>query len=109
MPEAFCGQFSKKGEDAVCILRKELYINKTSGGEIAQLVEQRTENPRVPGSIPGLATIFFARKGKKNTKPQGFTSQCGAQLHSKASGFSLRLHRCFSFALLEKSRPFGRL
>ncbi len=27
-------------------------------GEIAQLVEQRTENPRVPGSIPGLATIL---------------------------------------------------
>jgi hypothetical protein len=26
-------------------------------GQIAQLVEQRTENPRVPGSIPGLATI----------------------------------------------------
>lgn len=25
-------------------------------GQIAQLVEQRTENPRVPGSIPGLAT-----------------------------------------------------
>ncbi len=25
-------------------------------GEIAQLVEQWTENPRVPGSIPGLAT-----------------------------------------------------
>ena len=24
---------------------------------IAQSVEQRTENPRVPGSIPGLATI----------------------------------------------------
>ncbi len=27
------------------------------GGEIAQSVEQGTENPRVPGSIPGLATI----------------------------------------------------
>jgi hypothetical protein len=27
-------------------------------GKIAQLVEQRTENPCVPGSIPGLATIF---------------------------------------------------
>ena len=27
-------------------------------GEIAQLVEQRTENPCVPGSIPGLATTF---------------------------------------------------
>ena len=27
-------------------------------GEIAQLVEQRIENPRVPGSNPGLATTF---------------------------------------------------
>ena len=26
-------------------------------GQIAQLVEQRTENPRVGGSIPPLATI----------------------------------------------------
>ena len=25
-------------------------------GKVAQLVEQRTENPCVPGSIPGLAT-----------------------------------------------------
>ena len=30
-----------------------------SGG-VAQLVEQRTENPCVTGSIPVLATIFFA-------------------------------------------------
>ncbi|CDL92372.1 hypothetical protein CTDIVETGP_2442 [Clostridium tyrobutyricum DIVETGP] len=28
-------------------------------GQIAQSVEQRTENPRVPGSIPGLATKGF--------------------------------------------------
>ena len=28
-----------------------------SGGQVAQLVEQRTENPRVDGSIPSLATI----------------------------------------------------
>ena len=28
-------------------------------GQLAQSVEQRTENPRVPGSIPGLATIFI--------------------------------------------------
>jgi hypothetical protein len=26
-------------------------------GQVAQLVEQRTENPRVGGSIPPLATI----------------------------------------------------
>tara|TARA_B100000282_G_C31571345_1_gene416781 strand:- start:561 stop:701 length:141 start_codon:yes stop_codon:yes gene_type:complete len=32
-------------------------------GEIAQLVEQRIENPRVPGSNPGLATTL-----KKLTK-----------------------------------------
>ena len=31
-------------------------------GQIAQLVEQRTENPRVDGSIPSLATSFFRRK-----------------------------------------------
>ena len=28
-------------------------------GQVAQLVEQRTENPRVDGSIPSLATISF--------------------------------------------------
>jgi hypothetical protein len=30
-------------------------------GQVAQLVEQRTENPCVGGSIPPLATIFRAR------------------------------------------------
>jgi hypothetical protein len=29
-------------------------------GQIAQLVEQGIENPRVGGSIPSLATLFFA-------------------------------------------------
>src|SRR5205823_6574045 len=28
--------------------------------QVAQLVEQRTENPRVGGSIPSLGTIHFA-------------------------------------------------
>ncbi len=28
----------------------------SSNGQVAQLVEQRTENPRVGGSIPPLAT-----------------------------------------------------
>ncbi len=40
----------------------ELWFNlRPSVGRIAQLVEQRTENPCVPGSIPGPATIsiFF--------------------------------------------------
>ena len=30
-------------------------------GQLAQLVEQRIENPRVRGSIPRLATIFKAQ------------------------------------------------
>ena len=33
-------------------------------GSIAQLVEQRTENPRVGGSIPSRATIRFSGIGK---------------------------------------------
>ena len=28
-------------------------------GQVAQLVEQRTENPRAAGSIPALATILY--------------------------------------------------
>ena len=32
-----------------------------SGAQVAQLVEQRTENPRVGGSTPSLGTIPFHR------------------------------------------------
>ena len=33
-----------------------IYIDRQNNGAIAQLVEQRTENPCVPGSIPGGTT-----------------------------------------------------
>ncbi len=33
--------------------------NQPYDGQVAQLVEQRIENPRVGGSIPPLATTFF--------------------------------------------------
>jgi hypothetical protein len=33
------------------------YKRETSRAQVAQLVEQRTENPRVGGSIPPLGTI----------------------------------------------------
>ena len=36
--------------------------NATTSGQIAQLVEQRTENPRVGGSNPPLGTISFPNK-----------------------------------------------
>jgi hypothetical protein len=34
-----------------------LFNTRLFEGQVAQLVEQRTENPRVGGSIPSLATI----------------------------------------------------
>ena len=35
---------------------------KQNNGAIAQLVEQRTENPCVPGSIPGGTTLKKSNK-----------------------------------------------
>ena len=35
-----------------------MHRQKRGHGTIAQLVEQRTENPCVPGSIPGGTTLF---------------------------------------------------
>ena len=40
-------------------------------GAVAQLVEQRTENPCVPGSSPGGATIIY----QPSTKVGGFFMQ----------------------------------
>ncbi len=44
---------------------------KKNDGAIAQLVEQRTENPCVPGSIPG-GTTFRKRKIMKPAEIQSF-------------------------------------
>ncbi len=41
-------------------------------GQIAQLVEQRTENPRVGGSTPSLATIIFNNLGLPIRQPFRF-------------------------------------
>ncbi|SJM92030.1 hypothetical protein CRENPOLYSF2_2500006 [Crenothrix polyspora] len=35
-------------------------IKPQKNAQVAQSVEQRTENPRVDGSIPPLGTIFFS-------------------------------------------------
>ena len=42
---------------------------KTQNGAIAQLVEQRTENPCVPGSIPGGTTKQTKRACRKDMPP----------------------------------------
>ena len=36
-----------------------IYSRHPARAQVAQLVEQRIENPRVTGSIPVLGTIFF--------------------------------------------------
>ncbi len=38
-----------------------LSLQPTNGGDIAQLVEQRTENPCVVGSIPTITTTSYYR------------------------------------------------
>ena len=40
-------------------MRDSVYFALQFYGELAQSVEQRIENPRVPSSILGLATTFF--------------------------------------------------
>lgn len=38
------------------IIKMNIYLQPLWRGTLAQLVEQRTENPCVPGSIPGGTT-----------------------------------------------------
>ncbi len=53
------------------------FVHRSARGQIAQLVEQRTENPRVLGSIPSLATILtrslLSRSGFFVGHPEGGT------------------------------------
>ena len=46
-------------------MQKKAYLctrKSKNDGAIAQLVEQRTENPCVPGSIPGGTTLKKSKK-----------------------------------------------
>ena len=54
-------------------------------GEIAQSVEQWTENPRVPGSIPGLATIIQT----SGSSSAGRASRCQREGRGFESRFPL--------------------
>ena len=56
--------FLKFGVDRTANLRYNVQASKMQCAQIAQLVEQRTENPRVTGSIPvlGIFLLPFLRK-----------------------------------------------
>ena len=43
-----------------------VYILSLRHAQIAQLVEQWTENPRVTGSIPVLGTFFMPKNGSSD-------------------------------------------
>jgi hypothetical protein len=52
----------------------DLLFLRDKRGQVAQLVEQRTENPRVGGSIPSLATISITRSSPPNKSTSPVTS-----------------------------------
>ena len=50
---------SGRGRNPIDVKPRPSFAAPSSApGKVAQLVEQRTENPCVPGSIPGLATTY---------------------------------------------------
>ena len=68
---------------SVFFFRNSLQFKKVSlplqpqtrnNGAIAQLVEQRTENPCVPGSIPGGTTIHFRFSSEVDFSLYGISS-----------------------------------
>ena len=49
-------------------------FRKLINAQIAQLVEQRTENPRVAGSIPALGIFLFFIYALEKAAPEGAAS-----------------------------------
>ena len=60
-------------------------VPKRNNGVIAQLVEQRTENPCVPGSIPGDTT-------KKSCRDAALFYFCREANYKNPTGFYAILH-----------------
>ncbi len=57
-------------------LRRRKRLNERPLGRVAQLVEQGIENPRVGGSIPSPATIFFHIKATPGILSSENVTQC---------------------------------
>ena len=61
-------------------------------GQVAQSVEQGTENPRVGGSIPSLGTTKGASKGETTVSPfVVLGSRLGVSLHPVSVCASVRV------------------
>ena len=59
----FIHKYREKKRKYFCLFRIMLYLcSANDNGAIAQMVEQRTENPCVPGSIPGGTTLKKSKR-----------------------------------------------
>ena len=89
--------------------------------QIAQLVEQRTENPRVAGSIPALGTICGLSSSGRAPPCQGGGSEFeprsplqdvlmkdATQKTPHESAVFLHLYRLFSGGKVRKNEFFGK-
>ena len=62
MQNNFCGKKNVHFDEFLLLQTKKVVIlQRKNGGTVAQLVEQRTENPRVTGSIPVGTTLWKRR------------------------------------------------
>ena len=68
-------------------------------GAIAQLVEQRTENPCVPGSIPG-GTTFRKRYRNVAQLVAHYVRDVGVGRSSRLIPTQAKISRCFSQRLI---------
>jgi hypothetical protein len=90
----------------------------SNGAQIAQLVEQRIENPRVAGSIPALGTTNKLKIKKENLYYQGVSVPCLTLFPSGlttfdartalASGPSRKVKVCKFFPARTPSREYQR-
>ena len=88
-----------------------LALKEQVHGAIAQLVEQRTENPCVPGSIPGGTTPPFIMPFTSLRSVSGFLflRACRAFVHGWSMTTGAAQARCFPKAcrLAPKRPPFA--
>ena len=95
-----CQKFWQQENNAYLCNRKQ-----ETNGAIAQLVEQRTENPCVPGSIPGGTTppfispvrasgrVFFLHERKRN--PERQPQRKARSRKPPAKAYRPEKHKCF--------------
>ena len=84
---------------SLCVRKKDVILQAQNGGTVAQLVEQRTENPRVTGSIPVGTTPLRSRKQFRLFLLHYLSNSTKKEAPPKGSAsfvFGVFTHRCHS-------------